>query len=145
MAKKFRFSLESLLQLRTYTADTKKKALAETVRLREEKEQEIREKQQYLTELTTIEFGKNILAGAMQAAHDHQEYIKAEIVKLHRRKEQILEIEKLKRKEFADALKDVKVLEKLKDKHHEQFVAELAGEERRFLDEVAQRSRFLRE
>lgn len=143
MAKKFRFSLESLLQLRTYTADTKKTALAEVVRMREEKEQEIEKKKQYLTELASVGFGKNMLAGAMQAVHDHREYVKAEIEKLHRRRDQIIEIEKLKRKEFSDAMKDVKVLEKLKDKHHEQFIAEIAREERQFLDEVAQRSRFL--
>jgi len=113
------------------------------VRMREEKEREITEKQEYLAGVTGGDFRRRTRAGAMQATFDHLEHIKAEIEKLHGRRDQIIEIETLKRLEYSDALKDVKVLEKLKDKQREQYAAEVAGEERRFLDEVAQRPRFV--
>jgi flagellar export protein FliJ len=131
--------------LRTYTADTKKNSLAEVVAMREEKEREIDAKREYLEMMSGVAYGKVTVAGAMQAAFDHQEYVKAEIENLSRRRDQIAEIERVKRMEYTDALKEVKVLEKLKDKQRELFAAGLAREERIFFDEVAQRTHFLRE
>ncbi len=69
MAKNFRFTLESLLKLRSYTAEIKKTALAEIIRLREDQDRLIQEKQQYLVSITDTGYARTTVAGAMQAAH----------------------------------------------------------------------------
>lgn len=141
MAKKFHFTLESLLTLRSYTAETKKSALAEIIRLREEQEQIIQEKQQYLVLITDAEYTPITEAGTMQAAHSHRESMKGEIAILSRKHKQLGEIEQLRRKEYSEALKEVKVLEKLKERQKEQHRSAINHEEQQFLDETARRVR----
>lgn len=140
MAKKFCFTLRSLLKLRSYTAEIKKSALAEILRLREEQERLIQEKQHYLDLITNIGYERTVAAGAMQSAHSHRESVKNEITSLFQKQKQLAEIEQLRRKEYSEALKEVKVLEKLKEQQKERYRIEINREEQQFLDEIAQHS-----
>ncbi len=139
MAKKFRFSLEALLKLRTYTVEIKKSALAEIVRLREEQSRLIEEKQFYLSEIISSDYMLKTDAGAMQAVFSHRELIQKELDELHQKKMQIIEIENLRRNEYFESVKEVKILEKLKEQQKEVHRFEINREEQAFLDETAQK------
>ncbi len=71
--------------------------------------------------------------------HTHRESVKGEITVLYRKQKQLSEIEQLRRKEYSEALKEVKVLEKLKERQKDAYRAEMNREEQQFLDETARR------
>ena len=137
MAKKFRFSLEPLLKLRAYHADVKKQALAEIIQLRDNKQKYIENRQVYLAQITLVRAADSTTAGAMQTAHEHRESVKQDIAGLEYEKQQLEEIERVKQLEYGEALKEVRILEKLREKYRQQYAAELNAEEQKFLDELA--------
>ncbi|MER3329355.1 MAG: flagellar FliJ family protein, partial [Candidatus Kapaibacterium sp.] len=73
----------------------------------------------------------------IQAFYYHKEAINQEIKKLNMELDNLLDIESLKRIKYNEALKEEKVLQKLKEKKKSEFIAEIEHKEQLELDEIA--------
>lgn len=138
MPKKFSFRLEPVLRLRAYRVSEAKERLAEIMFLRIKKENEINEKTEYINNFELAKLGK-VNAEIIQARIYHKIYIQDEIKKLKKERAELLEIENLKRKELTEAMKNEKILAKLKEKKYDIYKHELNLEEMKDLDEIAGR------
>lgn len=135
MAKKFKFQLESFLTIKKFNVSRAENALFEVLAIKYAKENEVR---QMYEEITLLNTQKGKLAIIDLQARFHRkifleqriEQIKAEIVKIE-------EIEQIKRKELAFAMKEEKVLEKLKEKKKVAHKIQIDKEEDQNLDEIA--------
>jgi flagellar FliJ protein len=136
MAKKFRFRLESILNLRSEKVDEAKNDLNVAIRYRNEKEDEIEnlsnQKQQKLNEQNKFKKAQD-----MQALKDHINSIDYSIEKKNKEKEKLIEIENARRLRLNEAMKEEKVIMKLKEKKIEEHQHELLREETNFLDDIA--------
>jgi flagellar FliJ protein len=136
MAKKFKFRLEAILKLRTEKVDEAKNSLKAILQYRYAKEEEIatlqNNKQEFLTTQHNIS-----KASDMQANKDYVKNLDAQIQKKEIEKEKILEIENERRKRLAEAVKEEKIILKLKEKKYEEYKQELNKEETKFIDEIA--------
>jgi flagellar export protein FliJ len=136
MAKAFKFRLEPFLTLKSHKVREAKESLNLVLNLRLKKEQEIEEKESYLKELLSPKKGKSS-ASELQAEFYHKNLITEEIQNLEKEKQQLLEIEAIRRRKLSEAMKEEKTLEKLKEKKKEAYNEELIKEETKILDEVA--------
>ena len=136
MAKKFNFKLDTVLRLRSDKTEEAKTELQIIIRKRIEKEQLIEEEilKLALHNKTRDEHKK---LEEIQAFYYHKEYINQEIKKLNMELDNLLDIESLKRIKYNEALKEEKVLQKLKDKKKSEFMAEIEHKEQLELDEIA--------
>lgn len=136
MAKKFQFRLEPVLKLRTHKVNEAKEELRQVVDLRVRKERSIAEREDYFNQLLR---NRNLSCKAwdLQADSNHRNYIKEEIEKLKKEKNQLLEIEGYKKEKLTNAMKQEKILEKLKEKKHEVFNETLQKDEMKVIDEIA--------
>lgn len=136
MAKKFRFRLESVLKLRTDNVNDAKNALMVVLQQRYNKEEEIKNlqtlKQDFLVQQMLAK-----TAADMQANKDYIRNLDAQVEIKEKEKEKIIEIENEKRRLLNEAVKEEKVLLKLKEKKYEEYQQELGKEETKFLDEIA--------
>lgn len=136
MAKKFRFRLESVLKLRTDNVNDAKNALMVVLQQRYNKEEEIKNlqtlKQDFLAQQMLAK-----TAADMQANKDYIRNLDAQVEIKEKEKEKIIEIENEKRRLLNEAVKEEKVLLKLKEKKYEEYQQELGKEETKFLDEIA--------
>ncbi len=136
MAKKFTFRLEPVLKLKTHKVQIALDSLNQAVRLRNEKEQMIIMQSDNRSNL--IDLGvKSNKAGDIQAIFHHRDFIDNEIKKLEEEKKRIIEIENIRRTKLTNAMKEEKVLEKLKEKKQIIHQDEINKEEGKFLDEIA--------
>ncbi len=135
MAKKFNFRYESILKLRTEKVTQAQESLNQVVKVRIEKEKTIENYKIYKDNLH-ITTDKSTKASDLQYSFYHKQAIDNEIKKLESEKLQIVEIEKLRRNKLTLAMKDEKVMEKLKDKKNEKYIEEMKLEEGKFLDEI---------
>lgn len=138
MAKKFKFSLESVLNLKNYRTNEAKDLLQQAAVIRIKKEQTISENQEYLKSIGNT--GNKMSLQELQDLHYHKESVKRNIKKLEKEKSQIVEIENLRRDKLSDAMKEEKILTKLKDKKILKYNDELKKEENLILDEIASRT-----
>lgn len=138
MSKKFSFRLEPVLKLRAYRVAEAKEKLAEILYLRIKKENEIKSKYEYLQKFELAKDGKSSIAD-IQTRIYHKIYVEGEIKKLTKDRSELLEIENLKRKELSEAMKNEKILAKLKERKFEAYKHELNIEEMKDLDEIAGR------
>jgi len=76
-------------------------------------------------------------AADLQAQISHENAVKEEIIKLEKEKEQLLEIESLKRDKLTVAMKEEKILEKLKEKKLIIHNEDASKEEMKVLDDLA--------
>ena len=136
MAKKFSFRLEPLLSLRSHKVKEAKEELAKVINKRTLKEDEISEQNEYFNGLLKSRKGK-ISITELQADYHHKSFVKDEIGKLEYQKEQLLEIEQVHRLKLTDAMKDEKILEKLKEKQKQYHAEALEKEETKQMDEIA--------
>lgn len=136
MAKKFNFRLESVLKLRAEKVTQAQESLNQAIKVRVEKEKSIQNYRNYLKNLSN-EKSSQIKASDLQNMSYHKQYIDSEIKKLEKEKVQVLEIENLRRTKLTKALKDEKVLEKLKERKKADYNDELRKEEAKFFDEIA--------
>ena len=143
MAKKFSFRLEPILKIKNYKASLAKDTLNQVIATRIRKEEEINHKNGYLDNLVNQ---KTVSTNAMmiQAHYHHKNYVKEEIKKLEKEKFQILEIENLRRIELTEAMKEEKILEKLKEKKQAIHKFEVDKEEMNNLDEIG-RNRYIKQ
>ena len=136
MAKKFNFKLEPILKLRNYKTNTAKESLSQALTARYAKETEINQvmnqKNNWLDKPT-----KSAKVWEMQAKQNHLNLLDIQNAKLEKEKQQIVEIENVRRAVLANAMKDEKIIEKLKEKQKERHWQETEMEERNFLDEIS--------
>ncbi len=136
MAKKFVFRLEKVLNLRTQKVSQEKIALSRVQSIRTMKEQEIEEQEKYNSYINTIKSEK-ANAAMFQALQHHKSYIREEMSKLADEVVQLKEIENLRRIRLTEAMKDKKVLEKLKERKQTVHIEDMKREETILLDEIA--------
>ena len=135
MAKKFKFKLEPILNIRTENVEEAKTSLYTAVRSRYKKEYEIENlnniKEEFLNEPQITS-----KAADMQVYKDYVNNIDWQLQKKEEEKIKLLEIENQKREVLNEALKEEKVIIKLKEKKIEEHQKQLNKEEANFLDEI---------
>lgn len=136
MAKQFKFKLDTVLRLRSDKTEEAKTELQLIIRKRIEKEQLI-EEQFVKLENHKATRNKNKKLEEIQSFYYHKEFINQEIKRLQMELDNLLDIESLKRTKYNDALKEEKVLQKLKEKKKSAFLDEIAHKEQLELDEIA--------
>lgn len=136
MAKKFNFRLEKVLYLKSQKVLELKEALNLVVISRLAKEKEIDKNQNYLNNLLNSKKGV-LPASSLQTSWSHKTFIQDTIKKLRIERDQLIEIENLRRQKLVEAMKEEKILQKLKDKKKHQHNEELSKEEIKILDEIA--------
>jgi flagellar protein FliJ len=136
MAKKFTYSLETILKIRSHLAKEAKEELMYIVGLRRQKENEIDNKKNYLHELSRTQFISS-KARYLQTQIYHRISIGEEIKTLEKQKRQIMELEAVKLKKYNEALKEEKILDKLKEKQFNNYLSETLKEEVKILDELS--------
>lgn len=99
-------------------------------------EEEINRNHQELQSLYRNKVGK-ISVETMQQDFYRQEYIKNYINILEKEKEKLLKIEEAKRKILNEAMKDEKILLKLKDKKIAEYKFEMNQEDQKVMDDIA--------
>ncbi|MCX6147599.1 MAG: flagellar FliJ family protein [Candidatus Kapabacteria bacterium] len=135
MAKRFSFRLESVLKIRTHKAELAKEELNKVIAYKLEKE---RKKDNFIVEIkTTIQKSKRTSIADFQANYQYKSFLEEEIKKLEGEILRILEIEVIRRTALAEALKDQKVIEKLKEKKQEDYRLEMNQLDAIFFDELA--------
>lgn len=135
MAKKFSFKLESVLKYRADKVNQAIDALNQVVKLRIEKEKKINELIQLKKEIYS-QGKKKVKASDLQTKNNYLNSLDEEISKLENEKKQIIEIENIRRIKLTEAMKDEKVIEKLKEKKISSYKEEIRKEEGIFLDEI---------
>ena len=139
--KKFRFRLEPLLRLRRQQEEQKKRAVGVLIR-------EISEQQRQALQMATAvrQEGENLKHQYAQGRVDldwaghYRRYVSHMQMAINQRIEAVTQIQQrlqLARQELAEAAKNTKVLDKLKEKRRQRYDHELGREETRELDEVA--------
>lgn len=136
MAKKFSFRLEPLLRLRSHKVSEAKDSLSSVLRVRFAKDEVISERAGYKSELLKKQYISSKVSD-LQVRIAHKSFVEKEIEKATKERNQLLEIEKLRRNKLNDAMKNEKILQKLKDKKIEQYNYESNLEENNFIDEIA--------
>lgn len=136
MAKKFNFKLDTVLRLRSDKTEEAKTELQLIIRKRIEKETLIESEYSKLAKHNKTRSEHKKLE-EIQAFYYHKEFINQEIKKLKMELDNLLDIESLKRIKYNEALKEEKVLQKLKDKKKSEFMAEIEHKEQLELDEIA--------
>ncbi len=135
MPKKFKFKLEPILKIKTEKIEESKNSLNAAVRNRYEKENEIEKlndtKKNFLSEKQIT-----LKAADMQASNDYIANINGQVQKKENEKAKLLEIENHRRHQLNEAMKEEKVIIKLKEKKTAEHQKELNREESNFLDEI---------
>jgi flagellar protein FliJ len=138
MAKKFNFKLESVLKYRADKVSQAIDSLNQAVKIRIEKQKEINDTESRIIEIAS-KFDNKTKARDLQVRDSHIVFLNEEILRLEQEKKQIIEIESIRRLKLTRAMKDEKVLEKLKEKKLETYNEELKKEEGLVLDEIGLR------
>ena len=136
MAKRFRFKLEPILKMRTEKTKEAKNALSIALRNRYKKEMEIDTLQNTKKEQLEKQL-KTSKAQDMQIIKDYIINLDNQIEHKKREKEKLVEIENMRLYELNEAMKEEKIITKLREKKLEKHKLELKREEDNFLNEVA--------
>lgn len=135
MAKKFDFRYESILKLRAEKVTQAQESLNQAVKVRTEKEKTIEDYKNYKSNIKIVD-ESSTKASDLQNKFYHKQHIESEIKRLEKEKEQIIEIEGLRRTKLTVAMKDEKMMEKLKDRKIIQHNEDIKQEESKFFDEI---------
>lgn len=135
MAKKFKFKLESFLKLKSFNVTKAEDALNKILILKYEKEVEIVSLYDEISELNNNPKKQTIID--LQSRFHRKIFLEDRIVQIRYEITKIVEIENFKRKELQEAMKDEKILEKLKEKKQVEFKFEKGKEEDLALDEIS--------
>lgn len=139
--KKFRFNLETLLELRTRKEDTVKRELAEKNRLISEAQAQtnrIHVELKYLqsSEKSTRMHTDNIMTLRYSVAYRHK--LKQDLLNNGRKiddlKADVFKIQKL----LVEATKERRAIEIIKERRLQEWKKEVRSEERNFVDDVSQ-------
>jgi len=133
--KKFSFKLEKLLELRLFEEDKAKAALAEAIAVSERLKAELRQ-------IAENRAATNASRAGISDPVTMQS-IELYIIRLDTRKEQALQelaqaelVVEEKRKLFAEAMRQRKIIDKLKEKKYDQWKKERQKEEESIVDEI---------
>lgn len=135
MAKKFSYRLETFLNLKTFKVKEIEENIQKVLYYRTQIEEEIRKNQEYLAMLNNNRNG-HFKAIEIQALNYHKEAVKDEIENLRSQLSRIIEIENILRQRLVEAMKEEKVLQKLKERQLEAYMYEVNREETKLLDEI---------
>lgn len=135
MAKKFTYRLESLLNLKSFKVKEIEESIQKVLYYRYQTEHEIQKNEDYLASLNGQRNG-SFKAIEIQALNYHKETVKEEIKELKLQLERIVEIENILRNRLVEAMKEEKVLQKLKEREYEDYKMALNKEETKLLDEI---------
>lgn len=135
MVKKFKFKLESFLKLKSFNVTKAEDALNKILILKYEKEVEIVSLYDEISELNNNPKKQTIID--LQSRFHRKIFLEDRIVQIKYEITKIVEIENFKRKELQEAMKDEKILEKLKEKKQVEFKFETGKEEDLALDEIS--------
>lgn len=136
MAKKFIYRLESLLNLKSFKVKEIEESIQKVLLYRNQTESEIAKNENYLATLNGQRYGA-FKAIEIQALNYHKEYVKEEIRELREQLARIIEIENIFRMKLAEAMKEEKVLQKLKERDYEDYKMLINKEESKLLDEIS--------
>jgi hypothetical protein len=114
--------------------------LNQAIKVRIDKETAIQNYLEYKDSLLAKKFLSSKVTHLQTQIH-HKEFVESEIVKLEKEKQQILEIENFRRIKLTKAMKDEKIIEKLKDKKLQLHKDDLLKEESKYFDEVGLRTK----
>jgi len=120
MSKKFSFRLEPILNLRSHRVKEAKEVFLQVQAMRINKENEILSNSNAKNSLYTHKQGSLSIAD-IQANFYRQKFLDAENERLENDKIRLLEIENHRRKLLAEAMKDEKVFQKLREKEGKIF------------------------
>ncbi|GEM_PF-6633106 len=134
----FRFRLGRILELKERLREAKRAELLSVEREIEARNRRIEALEEEIRRLETT----SLLSGEeLKARYNRFELA---VVEIERVREEIYELEKKRKqllKELVDMEKEVKMLDKLRDRKKGEFLKDVLREEMKFLDELAQRSR----
>jgi flagellar protein FliJ len=136
MAKRFQFRLDPLLNIKSFKVKEAQENLLQIMGSRLRKEEEIEQHNIYYNSLFKSNKRNNI-ASDLQTLFYHKVFVEDKIKILGNEKEQLSEIEKLKRNLLSEAMKEEKILEKLKEKKMLIHNSDMLKEENKVLDEIA--------
>ncbi len=139
MAKKFSFRLEPLLSIRSHKAQIAREELSRIVNMRRERELRIEAHLKYINSLL-LRRESSSKAAEYQTKIHHIEFIESEINNLRKEIQQISEIEEIKREILNNALKQEKILQKLKERRLAEYKEEADREEINLMNEIALRN-----
>jgi flagellar protein FliJ len=140
--KRFQFRLGAVLKLRERAEDQRKQELAEVVRLRREHQDKHDSLQDSLDEQK--QQMRDMAAGGdvnVERLIGYQRYAMSVDFQVRRLEETLRVIDEemaRRRGVLAEATRDKKVIEKLRERQHDEYLAGVAREERRELDEIGQ-------
>lgn len=137
--KKFNFKLESVLKYRGDKVTQAKDSLNQVLKIKNEKELAISDTQNTINNLINEKEKGKIKASDLQIKNNHINFLNDEIVRLNEEKKQIVEIENIRRVKLTKAMKDEKVMEKLKEKQKYEHNEIQKKEEGIMLDEIGLR------
>lgn len=141
MPKKFSFRLEPILNLRKFRTKQAQDELSKVLILRLKKENEILEAKSYLEKQLKKTKKAKIKAEELQNIFAHIDFSERELKKLKSELANLIEIENVKRQALSEKMKEEKILEKLKENKKIIYNEEIYHEERKFLDEIALKSK----
>lgn len=136
MAKKFKYRLESLLNIKARKVKEIEEEIAKILYFRKESEEEIARQEEYLRNFLQTKNGRTT-ALEIQAHQHHREFIEEEITRLRKQLERIIEFEMVFRRLLVEAMKEEKVYEKLKERKFKEYNEEVKREEKKILDEIS--------
>lgn len=137
----FRFRLTPVLHLREAARDERRAALADALRAEALLSEQMDDKRGQIAALAA-EMAKARSAGLVNVARliqgqRYEALLRAELAALAEQARQVAaEIER-RRELLVAADRDVRVMEKLRDREQERFLAQQANRETKFLDDVA--------
>lgn len=140
----FRFRLTTLLKLREAARDERRGRLAEAHRAEDIVLNRIREIDEELAEqrripVTATVPGKRIQLDSLVEAERYEMLLRAERHSVERQRADIVEEIERRRQALIAADREVRILERLRERQEEQFLAEQNRRDIRVLDEVASR------
>lgn len=139
----FSFSLQSVLNIRIQTEDNLKNELGKAMQLLELEKQKLSELERELDGLVN-EFNRKTKKTTVRKLIEVKEYLSLLDSKIKRQKENVnsamLNVDKI-REELLKAVKERKILEKLRDRKYEEYLLEQKRLEQKTNDEIVSYNR----
>lgn len=136
----FHFRLEAVLEVRRRQEDMQKQVLSQRLNqleLSQSRLQELfRQQQQHFSRIRELQHGQLQLR-ELEASGDYALVLKEEIANQQMKVEMCKEQVEQARAELLEIVKARKILEKLKEKHFEQYNLEALREDQKLIDEMA--------
>lgn len=139
--RRFRFRLQTVLEYKQRREEEEQRELAKKKEILAKEEKRLRSLQR-LQETRRQELAEKSAKGdlnvdELRMYHEHQKKMARDIAHQNVRVQQAQADMEFQRQKLLQASKEKKTYEKLKEKHHQAFVAEVEAEEAKLIDEIA--------